>query len=137
MTVPKRFGMLRFVATVLRVIAWIILAIAILVGVVAGLSNFTTFIDTPSLVTIPLIGPMLNLLGAGAGGIIAGVFAALSGLIFFVLYFALAEYISMFLAIEENTRLTAALLLRMHQESQPDTRSTYASPGYPSEPFEG
>ncbi len=137
MTVPKRFGMLRFVATVLRVIAWIILAIAVLVGVVAGLSNFSNFLDTPSMVSMPVIGPIFNLLGASAGGVIAGVLAALGGLILFVIYFALAEYINMFLAIEENSRLTAALLLRMHQESQPDTRSTYASPGYPSEPFEG
>ena len=137
MTVPKRFGVLRFVAALLRVIAWIILILAILGGVVAGLSNFTTFLDTPSIVGIPVLGPLLNLLGATTGSFVVGIFAALGGALLFVFYFALAEYISMFLAIEENSRLTAALLLRMHQESQPDTRSTYATAGYPSEPFEG
>ena len=137
MTVPKRFGVLRFVAALLKVIAWIVLILAILGAVVAGLSNFTTVLQTPSVVSIPILGQVLNLLGAGASGILAAVVAALSGVLLFILYFALAESISMQLAVEENTRLTAALLLRMHQESQPDTRSTYASPGYPSEPFEG
>ncbi len=136
MTVPKRFGVLRFVAALLKVIAWIVLILAILGGVVAGLSNFTNFLQTPALVSTPVIGPLLNLMGAGAGGIITGIVAALSGILLFVIYFALAESISMQLAVEENTRLTAALLLRMHQESQPDTRSAYAG-GYPSEPFEG
>ncbi len=137
MTVPKRFGMLRFVAALLRVLAWIILILAVLGGVVAALSNFTTVLQQPNLVSIPILGQLLSLLGAGASGIIAGIIAALSGILFFVLYYALAETISMQLAIEENTRLTAALLLRMHQESQPDTRSAYATGGYPSEPFEG
>lgn len=137
MTVPKRFGVLRFVAALLRVIAWIVLILAILAGVVVALSNFTNFLQTPNLVDIPVLGPLLNVLGAGAGGIIAGIVTALTGVLLFVTYFALAEFISMLLAVEENSRLTAALLLRMHQESQPDTRSTYAAPGYPSEPFEG
>jgi hypothetical protein len=59
------------------------------------------------------------------------------GVIYFVIFYAFAEGISMQLAMEENTRLTAALLLRMHQESQPDTRATGAYTSYPSEPFEG
>ena len=122
MTVPKRFGVLRFVAALLKVIAWIVLILAILGAVVAGLSNFTTVLQTPSVVSIPILGQVLNLLGAGASGILAAVVAALSGVLLFILYFALAESISMQLAVEENTRLTAALLLRMHQESQPDTR---------------
>jgi hypothetical protein len=137
MTVPKRFGVLRFVAALLRVIAWIVLILAILGGVVAGLSNFTNVLQQPNLVSIPIVGQLLSLLGAGASGIIAGIIAALSGVLLFVLYYALAESISMQLAVEENTRLTAALLLRMHQESQPDTRSAYTTGGYPSEPFEG
>lgn len=136
MTVPKRFGVLRFIAVVLKVIAWIVLVIAILAGIAAALSQFTGFVQTPSTVGVPILGDLLNLLGAGAAGIIFGIIAALSGLITFILWYASAEIISLYLAVEENTRLTAALLLRMHQESQPDTRATYGSP-YASEPFEG
>ena len=49
----------------------------------------------------------------------------------------MGELIALYLATEENTRLTAALLLRMHQESQPEPRANaaYAST-YASEPFE-
>lgn len=138
MTVPKRFGVLRFLAAVLKVVAWIILILGILGGVVVALSSFSNLLQTPSVVTVPLLGPTLNLLGAGAGGIILGVIAALSSLVAFVFWYALAEYIFMYLAVEENTRLTAALLLRMHQESQPDARTSSGyGGGYPTEPFEG
>ena len=136
MTVPKRFGVLRFIAVVLKVIAWIVLVIAILTGIAAALSQFTGFVQTPSVVDVPILGPIFNILGASAAGILFGVAAALSGLLAFILWYASAEMISLYLAVEENTRLTAALLLRMHQESQPDTRAAYGSP-YASEPFEG
>jgi lipoprotein signal peptidase len=136
MTVPKRFGVLRFIAVVLKVIAWIFLVIAILAGIAAALSQFTGFVQTPSTVDIPLIGPLFNILGASAAGIIFGIAATISGLLTFILWYAAAEMISLYLAVEENSRLTAALLLRMHQESQPDTRAGYTS-AYPSEPFEG
>lgn len=137
MTVPKRFGVLRFIVVVLKVIAWIILVVAILTGIGAALTQFTNLVQTPSMVDVPIIGPLLNVAGAGGASIFFGIAAALSGLLLFVFYYAFAELISMYLAIEENTRLTAALLLRMHQESQPDTRAgAYGSP-YASEPFEG
>lgn len=136
MTVPKRFGVLRFIAVVLKVIAWIILVVAILAGIAAALSQFTGFVQTPSPVDIPILGSLVNILGAGVTGIVAGVVAALSGIILFIVWYASAEMISLYLAVEENTRLTAALLLRMHQESQPDTRAGYTA-AYPSEPFEG
>lgn len=137
MTVPKRFGVLRFLAAVLKVIAWIILILGILGGVVVALSSFSSLLQTASVTNIPVLGPVLNLLGAGAGGIIMGVIAALSSVVAFVLWYAIAEYIFMYLAVEENTRLTAALLLRMHQESQPDARTSGSYGGYPTEPFEG
>lgn len=138
MTVPKRFGVLRFIAIVLKVIAWIVLALLILGGIAAALSNFTNIVQTDALLNVPTIGPMLGLLGAGGGGIVAGILLALVGLIYFVVWYAAAEAILLNLAVEENTRLTAALLLRMHQESQPDTRTgaEYGTP-YASEPFEG
>ena len=136
MTVLKRFGVLRFIAVVLKVIAWIFLVVAILAGIAAALSQFTGFIQTPNAIDIPIIGSFFNILGASAAGIIFGVAATLSGILTFILWYASAELISLYLAVEENTRLTAALLLRMHQESQPDTRAGYTSP-YASEPFEG
>lgn len=137
MTVPKRFGILRFVAALIKVLAWIILILAILGGIAAGLADFTTALQTPSMVSTPIIGPIFNLLGSSTMGIITGIFAALSGVFTFVFLYAIGESISMQLAVEENTRLTAALLLRMHQESQPDPRTAGGYAPYASEPFEG
>ena len=136
MTVPKRFGMLRFLAALLRVIAWVVLILATIGGIAVALSATTSLLQTPSLVEMPVLGPILNFLGATGGGIVAGVLSALGGLLYFVVVFALAESLSLNLAVEENTRLTAALLLRMHQESQPDAR-TGGYGTYASEPFEG
>ncbi len=129
MTVPRRFGVLRFIGTLLKVIAWIILIVAILGAIGAGIAG----------------GQLLQVLGntaaAGqvlaspAGGIVAGIAILLFGLIYFLALYATGESVHMQLAVEENTRLTAALLLRMHQESQQATRPSYAS-GFSNEPFE-
>ncbi len=137
MTVPKRFGILRFLAVVFKVIAWVILVVTILGGIAVALSSFSNLVQTPSVVEIPLLGPILNIMGSAASGIVVGVLSALGGLLLFVIYYAFAELIGLYLAVEENTRLTAALLLRMHQESQPDTRAGSYGSAYASEPFEG
>jgi len=130
MTVPRRFGVLRFIGTLLKVIAWIVLILAILGAIGIGLAGSQ-------------VGPLLTranpalsgLFATAAGGIVAGVVGLLLGLIYFLILYASGERIHMYLAIEENTRLTAALLLRMHQDSQQETRPTYAS-GFANEPFE-
>ena len=137
MTVPKRFGVLRFIAALFKVLAWIALIIAILMGIGVALVNFTSFLQTSSAGQISALTPLLGALGSGVGAIAAGVLAALGGVVIFVIYYAVGESISMQLAVEENTRLTAALLLRMHQESQPDPRTAGGYTPYASEPFEG
>jgi hypothetical protein len=60
----------------------------------------------------------------------------LVGIIYFLLLYASGESFHLQLALEENTRLTAALLLRMHQETQQETRSGYGSAGFESERFD-
>jgi hypothetical protein len=129
MTVPKRFGVLRLIGTLLKILAWIVLVVSVLAAIGLGIAG----------------GALTQLLGdslpggaalAGVGsGIVAGIAALIFGLIYFLALYAVGESLHMQLAIEENTRLTAALLLRMHQESQPDNRPNYA-PGFASEPFE-
>ncbi|MCX6045734.1 MAG: hypothetical protein NT075_11530 [Chloroflexi bacterium] len=129
MTVPRRFGVLRFIGTLLKVIAWIILILSILGAIGVGLAS-------SQVGTIAQNNPFLSaLFSTPAGGIVAGVVTLLFGLIYFLVLYASGESLHMQLAVEENTRLTAALLLRMHQESQQETRPTYAS-GFANEPFE-
>jgi hypothetical protein len=151
MTVPKRFGVLRFFAGLIKVIAWIVLIISALVGIVVALIsmvNIGEILGTePN--QLPIIGGIFDVFVSLGGGIILGILSMVGGVLYFIVLYAAGELISMNLAIEENTRLTAALLLRMHQESQPEARSASSSYGgaggyaaggyaqsYASEPFE-
>lgn len=118
MTVPTRFGVLRLVATLFKVFAWIILVGSILgalgVGVLGSMLQ-ETWVDATA---IPA------LLVDGTSGIIIGVILIASGILTFLSLYAAAEGIQVQLAIEENTRLTAALLLRLDEQNRPGVRPT-------------
>lgn len=130
MTVPRRFGVLRFIGTLLKVIAWIILILTILAAIGLGLASSQL---GPALSqSNPILG---QLFARPAGGIAIGITVLIFGLIYFLVLYASGESVHMQLAVEENTRLTAALLLRMHQDSQQDARPSYAQ-GFANEPFE-
>ncbi|MEZ4613709.1 MAG: hypothetical protein R2838_26280, partial [Caldilineaceae bacterium] len=129
MSVPKRFAVLRFFGSLLKVLAWILLVLAIVAAVGAAIAGSSA---------IPFLQESLGenaaLVSAG-GGIISGLVALFIGLFYFVAFYAMGEYIHLALAVEENTRLTAALLLRMHQESQPEQTPSYTG-GFTTEPFD-
>ena len=129
MSVPNRFGVLRFIGNLLKVVAWILLALSVIGAISMAIAGSTL---------IPLVSDSL---GADAiltanSGVIGGIALLFLGLIYFLIFYAIGEGIQMQLAIEENTRLTAALLLRMHQDSQPVEEDPYAPGGFASEPFE-
>ena len=125
MTVPKRFEVLRFMGAMFKVFAWIALILTILSAI--------------AIVLLPQIGGLSAALGpyaelaalAGAGAIVTGLLVLLGGLLNFVLLYALGEIILLQIAVEENTRLTAALLLKMHQDSQPEAQPAAAAAAYP------
>jgi hypothetical protein len=131
MTVPKRFGVLRLVGWILKVLAWIILVVSILVAIFAAIAAGGAL----QLLGNQVPEALAPLLTSAAGGIMVGIGTLLFGIIYFLVLYASGESIHLQLAVEENTRLTAALLLRMHQESQQDNRG-YGSPGFESERFE-
>ena len=118
MTVPTRFGVLRLVATLFKVFAWITLVSSILgalgVGVLGSMLQ-ETWMDATLI-------PML--LVDGSSGIVIGVILIASGILTFLSLYAAAEGIQVQLAIEENTRLTAALLLRLDEQNRPAVRPT-------------
>lgn len=135
MSVPKRFGVLRVLGTLFKVIAWIVLIIAILGAIGLGLTSMNGDLLTNML--SGAVPPETLAAFGGAGGILIGIAFLIGGIIYFLLLYAAGESIHLQLALEENTRLTAALLLRMHQEShQSDPRSTYSGSGFASDPFE-
>ena len=131
MSVPKRFAILRFFGSLLKVLAWIFLVLAIIgsIGAVLAETAMTPFFSQWGITGA-------EFLSAG-GGIIAGIVTLVLGLFYFVLLYALGEYVQLTLAVEENTRLTAALLLRMHQDSQVEPPPAYGAGGFASEPFDG
>lgn len=99
----KRFGILRFIATLWKILAWVSLvlgvlgAIAVLLGGISG-----SFLDLMQMGAYGLPrdfgGPIVGIVG-----FLAFLFGAL--LQFLGLY-AVGEIITVFLSIEENTRAT-------------------------------
>lgn len=131
MSVPKRFGVLRLVGTLLKVIAWIVLIVSILgaIGLVL-VGNSGLVIPTTAL-------PLDTSAMGQMQGIIIGLALLVLGLIYFLILYASGESVHLQLAVEENTRLTAALLLRMHQETQQEPAPrNYGAAGFASDPFE-
>lgn len=121
MAVPKRFGVLRFVGTLFKVLAWIIIVAAIIAGILAGAAASVPAIQS-------FIEPMgLQNMFAGGSGLVTGILLFLGGLLYWFILYAAGESILMQVAIEENTRLTAALLLRMHQDSQVEADAAYSA----------
>ena len=111
--VPKRFTVLRFLSVALRVWAWIYLLLSL-----AGAASLFFVAETFQSLFIEVgIDISSLLLGAGASSSII----LLGGLLGFLGFYAAGENISLRLATEENTRLAAALLLRMEQEYQSHT----------------
>jgi len=127
MSVPKRFGILRFISRFLKVIAWIVLFLSIIVAIGMAVPSVAgTF------------APMLSNLSFGdtAGGVASAIILINGIFVFFALY-AYGESLHLRLAIEENTRLGAALLLKMHQDDTEDTTMAPPYGGFANDPFEG
>ena len=135
MTVPKRFSILRLMGWVLKVFAWIVLVIFILLGIFIAVAAGGTGSQLLGNL-LPQLGGITDLGGTAGGGVVLGIGVLLIGIIYFLVLYASGESFHLQLALEENTRLTAALLLRMHQESQQETRPGYGSTGFESERFE-
>ena len=102
----KKYRVLRIVATIWNVLAWIVLVLSVLggcgtlaLGVLGGAAARSN-----------------GVLGLG-GGLIGGGITALVAIFFGVLYFvslyAFAELVDVMLALEENTRATAEQLKNM------------------------
>jgi hypothetical protein len=135
MTVPKRFGVLRLMGWVLKVFAWIVLVASILLAIFVAIAAGGTGSELLGNL-LPQLPGMADIGGSAAGGIMLGIGVLLVGIIYFLLLYASGESFHLQLALEENTRLTAALLLRMHQETQQETRTGYGSTGFESERYD-
>ena len=100
----QRFRALRVIATILKVLAWLVLVFGVLIGIVVFFASVAG-------------GQLLGGYGApGAAGVLGGFFGGamvmVIAVIYFLLLYAWAEFIYLLLAIEENTRATTQLLQR-------------------------
>jgi hypothetical protein len=104
----KKYGVLRVVATIFKILAWIVLVVGLLGACVSIAAS-----AVPGLLGA---GARNNPLGIGSEGLIVGLATGLGVIFLAVLYFlflyAFGELIYLLIALEENTRLTAE---RLHQ----------------------
>ncbi|MEN6642811.1 MAG: hypothetical protein ABFE08_10220 [Armatimonadia bacterium] len=113
MVVEKRFGVLRLIAIVLKVLAWLALIGIVIMGIVM-------------LSTGGRAGGLEGLQGPAAG-MVGGLMMIPIGILYFIMFYAWAEGIIVVLDIEENTRLTNALLQAKPQASAPVAAPVAAS----------
>ena len=102
----KKFKILRIVAFIWKIVAWVILVISALGG--CGSLVMTLMAGNQLSRQTNALG--LGMLGGTVGGITIAVVATLVGLFYFISLYAVAEMIDVALALEENTRATAEQL---------------------------
>jgi hypothetical protein len=106
----KRFGVLRFLASVLKILAIVTAALAVLGGLVIFIMSFAG-------------GDALSSLGLGAtGGVLAGLFTAfmiiLFGAIYSLFMYGYGELLMLLISMEENTYKTTSLLEEVIKEEE-------------------
>jgi len=102
----KRYGALRFIGSIYKLIGIIVLVVTAIgaLGACAGvLVGGAAFRDTAAQSGVPILGSLL-------GAIVVAFFGLLYGGAIGLTLFAAGDFISLLLALEENTRTTATLL---------------------------
>ncbi|MGD2040130.1 MAG: hypothetical protein PVH11_04845 [Anaerolineae bacterium] len=111
----RRFTALRIIGTVFKVLAWVVLLVGLLLGIMALIAGFA-------------LSGQLGLIGLDIGGPLAGLilFAVMliTAVFGFLLLYAIGEMAYLMLAIEENTRRSAYFV----QQTYTDQQSTYPPP---------
>jgi hypothetical protein len=101
----KKFRILRIVAIIWKVLAWIVLVLSVLGGcanIVFGLMLGAGARNTNTALGLSAFGAL--------GGVVVALIAIFFGVLYFVFLYAFAELVDVMLALEENTRATAEQL---------------------------
>jgi uncharacterized membrane protein len=101
--VKKKYKVLRLIAVLMKILAVVIGAISIIVGLVMIVAGATSSAKAPT--AFPDTGPTALL-----GGLVGGLISLVYGVLVFVFLYAYAEWMYVFMDIEENTRLTNEML---------------------------
>lgn len=107
----KRFGVLRFMASVLKIFGIVVAALAVLGGLITFILSFAG-------------GDMFSAMGVdSAGGVLMGLFAAFLIILFGALnalfIYGYGELLMLLIAMEENTLKTTQLLDEVINEDKP------------------
>lgn len=106
----KKYRVLRIVATIWKVFAWIVLIVSILGG--CGTLALSVLSGTAARAN-----DLTGLGGGLIGGLVAALIAIFFGILYFVSLYAFAELVDVMLALEENTRATAEELKLMQPKA--------------------
>lgn len=101
--VKRKYKVLRLIAVLMKILSVVIGAIMIIAGLVMIVAGATT--STQTTPTFPDTGPTALL-----GGFVGGLIAIVYGVFVFVFLYAYAEWMYVFMDIEENTRMTNEML---------------------------
>jgi hypothetical protein len=101
----KKFKILRIVAFLWKILAWVILVISLL-GACGSL--VLGFVLSDQLArTSSGLGISVSVVGGPLGALVTALVVTLIGIFYFLSLYAVAEMIDVMLALEENTRATA------------------------------
>jgi hypothetical protein len=101
--VKRKYKVLRLIAVLMKILSVVIGAILIIAGLVMIVAGATAGSQTTP--TFPDTGPTALL-----GGVVGGLIAIVYGVFVFVFLYAYAEWMYVFMDIEENTRMTNEML---------------------------
>lgn len=106
-TVARKYKMLRFIAVLIKIFAFVGAGILIVVGLIMIVAGATASRTTSFGNTSVDMGPTAFL-----GGAVTGLIMILYAAFVFVFLYAYAEWMYVFMDIEENTRVTNEVLLK-------------------------
>jgi hypothetical protein len=101
-----RFRSLRIIGAVLKVLAWVVLTVGVIAGLVMLAGAIASTSSGPYWAGLAILGPAGSLIGSLLGGLLA----IGCGVLSFITLYAYGDAIFLALAIEENTRETAYYL---------------------------
>ena len=103
--VKRKYKVLRLIAVLMKILAVIVGAIMIIAGLVMIVAGATTGSQPTSTPPFAETGPTAFL-----GGLVGGLILLVYGIFVFIFLYAYAEWMYVFMDIEENTRLTNQML---------------------------
>jgi hypothetical protein len=101
----KKYGVLRIIATINKIIAWLVLVL----GVLGGCASLAMGL-VPALTATGTRNAPVLLAGGLAAGLVTGLGAIAISILYFLVFYSFGELIYLLIDLEENTRTTAERL---------------------------